>query len=901
MAQGVPLRVKISADLADIKRGLGLLRGDLQKVKAEAARSAPDGAKWGQGFRAARREVLQFVAAVASIRTIWVFASLSDEATQLRGRLKAAGGDYERILKLAQETRTGLSSTVDLYARMERATRGQGVSQERLLKITRAVNQAVKLSYADAGTAEAALTQFAQGLAAGRLAGQDLNSVIAGTPVIAESIAKGLGKQVSEIKELGKQGALSTQQVLGAMENQVGALEAEYAAVPVTISDAFTQIRNSFLDYIGDQNEATGAAQAFSSTLQGVARDLPQFFEPILQVTASLAKNLQDVKKTGEDAAGAMMEGGTQASFMAGAGQFLANVFRVIAVVGIGVKNVVESITVVLTAMVDIAMEVSRTIAGNLGRTFGAIAGTWATLKDKGPVAAMEAWRDSAKTLFDDVAGLPGRVATKVGVATEMVGENLAELVKGFQAVFGKVDDLTRKTGGSRGGGDGAGGTTGDPLGGDKLADSMMLHRDRIARALAELDRLYKDNEVSIREYFETRLQLQQQDIDAQIAQARSEAAAAKNVGARRKAEEEITKLLRDRAELGAAAAREQAKAEEELVEQLGEVKLRLMELDGQDVAVARARFESEYKDMLKRLEKEGDKTGQAMVYNLIDRLTSKAQLDQFSSRFQTITQGLSGREASLSAQLDVGAIGGVEGERQLNEVRTASLVKLQELRREAAAYLATLDPGSPEAASALQFMGQLDQSIAGVKASQQKLVMTIEDSAKNALSGFFMDLVDGAKSFKDAFKDMVRSFVQGVAQMIAQELALQAVRAASRAFGAGVAHSGGIAGMLATVRSGISPLMLGEAPRYHSGGIAGGAPDEVHAILQRGEEVLTKSDPRHRFNGGVGAGDGSSRVSTPIVAIGDDAVANAMAGAAGERVILTVVRNNWEGLHRGV
>ena len=45
------------------------------------------------------------------------------------------------------------------------------------------------------------------------------------------------------------------------------------------------------------------------------------------------------------------------------------------------------------------------------------------------------------------------------------------------------------------------------------------------------------------------------------------------------------------------------------------------------------------------------------------------------------------------------------------------------------------------------------------------------------------------------------------------------------------------------------------EVTRYHTGGIAGLAPDEVPAVLKKGEEVLTQADPRHRDNGG-GRGD---------------------------------------------
>lgn len=49
-------------------------------------------------------------------------------------------------------------------------------------------------------------------------------------------------------------------------------------------------------------------------------------------------------------------------------------------------------------------------------------------------------------------------------------------------------------------------------------------------------------------------------------------------------------------------------------------------------------------------------------------------------------------------------------------------------------------------------------------------------------------------------------------------------------------------------------------APRYHTGGIPGLAANEVPAILTDDEEVLTRNDPRHRWNlGGSSSGAGDS------------------------------------------
>lgn len=99
-------------------------------------------------------------------------------------------------------------------------------------------------------------------------------------------------------------------------------------------------------------------------------------------------------------------------------------------------------------------------------------------------------------------------------------------------------------------------------------------------------------------------------------------------------------------------------------------------------------------------------------------------------------------------------------------------------------------------------------------------------------------------------------------------------------------------------MRSGLNPMLFGAAPRYHKGGIAGLGPNEVPAVLEKGEEVLTRNDPRHRNN--AGQNGGGTIVKQPIVAIGDRAVADAISGAAGEQAVITHVRNNWDALTRG-
>lgn len=101
------------------------------------------------------------------------------------------------------------------------------------------------------------------------------------------------------------------------------------------------------------------------------------------------------------------------------------------------------------------------------------------------------------------------------------------------------------------------------------------------------------------------------------------------------------------------------------------------------------------------------------------------------------------------------------------------------------------------------------------------------------------------------------------------------------------VLHGGGIVGAGGAPTRLLPAGLLANAPRYHGGAMVGLRPDEQAAVLQRGEEVLARDDPRNRANGGGGVAIRNVLVMEP------GAIAGAMAGAAGERVILTAIKNN--------
>lgn len=439
-----------------------------------------------------------------------------------------------------------------------------------------------------------------------------------------------------------------------------------------------------------------------------------------------------------------------------------------------------------------------------------------------------------------------------------------------------------------------------------EAATQAELVRDAVQRALAQIDRLYTDGKLSIRDYYAEKQRLELQAIDASVAAAQAELAAATESDAVAAAQAKIITLARDRKQVASDAAYAQAKAEEELLTKLGEVQIRLLRAQGEGGRATRAELESEFKDLLVRLQTEGDDAGVALARKLIDMETFNAQLQEVETKISEAMGRFTATETATGAQVSAGILGRSDGAARVNDQRQQSLAVLQQQRE----VLAKIASDALVADDALTFQKaqtaivQLDGQIAQLSINTESLGYKAAQTLQGSLSTLFTDLATGSKSAGDALKDFVLNFARGMAQIAADALATYLVlqlldaiypglgRATAAVSGAGTAHSGGIAGNSGTRRLLPAAMFLG-APRYHSGGIAGLGPDEVPTVLQRGEEVLTKGDPRHRNNGGLGGGEGDA-AGTRIVLV-DDArsVENFLNSAQGERIIVKHLQRN--------
>ncbi|MBM1196773.1 tape measure protein [Pseudomonas weihenstephanensis] len=185
------------------------------------------------------------------IRLTDAFKSMQGSLALVSASTGAASQAFSELLGMANNTGSSLESTVALYTRLANATKGVGYSQEQLLNVTDAINKAFVVSGATAQEASNAAIQLSQGLAAGALRGEELNSVMEQGPRITRALADYLGVTNGQIRAMAAEGKITAEVVTNALLRSLSSLNEELDRMPRRFEQASTALKNNFLAAVG--------------------------------------------------------------------------------------------------------------------------------------------------------------------------------------------------------------------------------------------------------------------------------------------------------------------------------------------------------------------------------------------------------------------------------------------------------------------------------------------------------------------------------------------------------------------------------------------------------------------------------------------------------------------------
>ncbi|CUQ26039.1 tape measure protein [Flavonifractor plautii] len=175
----------------------------------------------------------------------------SDQLTSINARLRlmtgsaeAAAAAQEEIYQAAMRSRGAYADMADFVSQLGTVAGKAFTGTDELVAFAEQIQKQMAISGASGASAQAALVQLTQGLASGTLRGEELNSVLEQTPMIAQTIAEYMGVTIGEMRELASEGKVTAEVVKNAMLGAAEETNAQFEQMPMTWAQVWTMFQN---------------------------------------------------------------------------------------------------------------------------------------------------------------------------------------------------------------------------------------------------------------------------------------------------------------------------------------------------------------------------------------------------------------------------------------------------------------------------------------------------------------------------------------------------------------------------------------------------------------------------------------------------------------------------------
>ena len=214
------------------------------------------------------------------------FVTLADESTNLQNKMRLVmqeGQTTSQMFNLMAKTAINLgvplSDVGELFFRIANNTKDLSLSQVDQLRITELMLKAFQSTGLAMNEAKSAVVQFGQGLSAGVLRGEELNSVLENAPPIADAIAAHFGVTRGALKMLGEQGKITSKDVVDAMKAAGDSIDRDFGQRIPTVQNSLNVLGTVVKTLTTRFDEQNGVSAAFSYAMLIVADAIISVYE----------------------------------------------------------------------------------------------------------------------------------------------------------------------------------------------------------------------------------------------------------------------------------------------------------------------------------------------------------------------------------------------------------------------------------------------------------------------------------------------------------------------------------------------------------------------------------------------------------------------------------------------
>jgi len=245
------------------------------------------------------------VAGLTAAFSVGQMTKFLDTATRIENRLKLVTKSSEELVKAQQDvaaiakiTGQNYEQTANLYSRIIQSTEALNLSTKDQLTITQTVAKSLAITGESSESAAAAIKQLGQALASGVLRGEEFNSVSEQAPRVMKALQDSLGVSRGKLRELAKEGALTSEIVAEALLIQAETVDKEFGKTTRTVAQAYENLNTSAVKFFDTLDEKLQISDKYNSVINRMARGLDKVTESMKGATKiELKKQIEELTK----------------------------------------------------------------------------------------------------------------------------------------------------------------------------------------------------------------------------------------------------------------------------------------------------------------------------------------------------------------------------------------------------------------------------------------------------------------------------------------------------------------------------------------------------------------------------------------------------------------------------
>lgn len=278
MSELARLQIRIEADVAAMRRAMETAGQTVDRFENRSGRSLSN---FDRSLQRAQRSALRFAGLIAAAMSVREAGQMADQWTNLTNQLR----QYEdvlgpvteasdRFIETTMNARAPVEGMSQIMQAASRSARQLGRDGDDVFAFMEAVGMGAAIANTGVAAVDGAMTQLGQAISSPRVQLQEFNSVVEGTPRLAQAFADGIdeaGGSVATLRQLISSGDISGGELFSALLDQLPTLREEFGQTQMTIGQAWQNVRTATLQAVGGMDSAAGASDRVAQSIDGLA------------------------------------------------------------------------------------------------------------------------------------------------------------------------------------------------------------------------------------------------------------------------------------------------------------------------------------------------------------------------------------------------------------------------------------------------------------------------------------------------------------------------------------------------------------------------------------------------------------------------------------------------------